>query len=173
MTAHFPLGLSTLKPSHKKLARSIADLVYPDDEVYVSEWPNFLSQFDVLTEVYNFSITAVDSNEVSTSFVNLKPIFVNISFDCNNKIAAYLDEFNELFDSGEKFIGVTQPISVGFPSANYTPFFITEIDIDSCNVYAKDIQYYSTNKVVIKGYTFHKTSKIKPVDFYEEEKEVE
>ena len=175
MTVNFPYFFNNLKPQDKKLIYSIANGVYPGKEVHASEWPDFLSNFNVLTNVTNFSITAVDSETVKSPFANLKPVAVSISFKCDNKISSYIREYIEMENPDDKFIGVMKPISVGFSNSSYTSFFITDIKLEDSKVYTadnifftRDKIYYSIYSVTIIGYTFYKTTQTENIEFYED-----
>lgn len=41
MTIHVPLVFNTLKPNQMKLAKNIADAIYPYNDVYIRNWDNF------------------------------------------------------------------------------------------------------------------------------------
>lgn len=170
MTVHFPLLFNNLKPNQKKLIKDIANVEYPYDDVYVRNWDDFLSKFNLLSEVSNFYITPVDSGKVSTSFINLKPVYMTIEFNCNNKIASYLKDLINNIAPEDKFIGVTPPISIGSSGNNYTSFFVTELIIkpvrwSDCTTNTKFI----TNRVVIKGYTFYRTNRNNTIEYYDED----
>lgn len=169
MSVHFPLLFNNLKPKQTKLIKDIANAVYPYDDVYVRIWDDFLSKFNFLTDVSNLSITAVDSKEVSTSFINLKPIYIGVEFKCDNKLVPYLKTLISNIDPEDKFIGVTPPISIGASVNNYTSFFITEINIEPVILFGDDTTMFSTNNVDIKGYTFYKSNQNEPIDFYDED----
>ena len=169
MTVHFPLSFNNLKPKQMKLIKDIANVEYPYADVYVRNWDDFLSKFNLLSEVSNFSITAVDSEEVLTSFINLKPVYMTINFNCNNKLASYLKDLTNNIAPEDKFIGVTPPISIGASGNNYTSFFITELNVNPVTWFGDDAPVFSTNNVEIKGYTFYKTNKNEPIEFYDED----
>lgn len=170
MTVHFPLLFNNLKPKQMKLIKDIANVEYPYADVYVRNWDDFLSKFNLLSEVSNFSITAVDSEEVLTSFINLKPVYMTINFNCGKGLASYLEDLTNSIEPEDKFIGVTPPISIGASGKNYTSFFVTELNIktvrwEDCTRH----KTFNTNKVEIKGYTFYKTNKNEPIEFYDED----
>lgn len=169
MPVHFPLLFNNLKPKQMKLIKDIANTVYPYDDVYVRNWGDFLSKFNFLTEVSNLSIIAVDSKEVLTSFINLKPIYMEVEFKCSDKIASYLKTLITNINPEDKFIGVTPPISIGASTSNYTSFFITEINVNYVKWFGNDVPVCSTNSVELKGYTFYKTNQSEPIDFYDED----
>lgn len=171
MTVHFPLMSNTLKPKQKKLITAIADVIYPYDDVYVRNWDDFLSKFNLLIEVSNFSITAVDTDEVLTPFVNLKPVYMRIEFNCDNKMASYLKERTNKIVPGDKFIGVTPPISIIANGKSYTSFFVTEISVNPITWFGNDIPVFNSNNVEIKGYTFYKTNKSETIEFYDDEED--
>lgn len=169
MNIHFPLLCNNLKPKQKKLITDIASAKFPYDDVYVRNWGDFLSKFDLLPEVTNFSIMSVYSDEVTTSFVNLKPVYMYIEFSCDNNIASYLNDLTKNIAPEDKFIGVTPPISIGASGKNCTSFFVTEISVSPVALVAVDAPVYSTNNVVIKGYTFYKTNRNGTIEFYDED----
>ena len=169
MTVHFPLLCNTLKPKQKKLIKTIVDVVYPYDDVYLRNWDDFLSKFNLLSEVTNLSITAVDSDEVLTPFINLKPVYMCIEFNCNNNIAAYLKDLTNSIGPEDKFIGVTPPINIGASGKNYTSFFVTEINVKPTTWCGDNTPMFNSNNVEIKGYTFYKTNKSEPIEFYDED----
>lgn len=169
MPVHFPLLFNNLKPKQMKLIKDIANTAYPYDDVYVRNWDDFLSKFNFLTEVSNLSIIAVDSKEISTSFINLKPIYMNVEFKCSDKIASYLKTLISNINPEDKFIGVTPPISIGASVNNYTSFFVTEINVNSVKWFGNDIPVSSTNSVELKGYTFYKSNQNEPMDFYDDD----
>ena len=166
MTIYLPFIFTKLKPQEKDLAKAVARGFYSDkDDVYVNEWPDFLSKFNILTNVDSFYITAVDSdeNEVTSPFANLKAVALNITFNCNDKMCSYIEEYIETEDEDNKYIGVTQPMSIGFPSYMYTPLFITKIDVK------KHPTCIGVNNVDIYAYTFYKLPNLKSVKFYIDE----
>lgn len=169
MTVHFPLIFNNLKPKQNKLIKDIANAVYPYDNVYVRNWGDFLSKFNFLTDVTDLSISAVDSKDLSTSFINLKPICMTVIFNCDDKLVTYLKTLTSNIDPEDKFIGVTPPISIGASINNYTSFFVTEISVKPTKLFSNDIPVLSNNNVELKGYTFYKTNQNEPVYFYEEE----
>lgn len=169
MPVHFPLLFNKLKPKQMKLIKDIANVEFPYDDVYVRNWGDFLSKFNLLPEVSNFSIIAVQSDETLTSFVNLKPVYMTIEFNCNNNIAAYLIDLTNGIDPEDKFIGVTPPITIGASVNNYTSFFVTEINVNPIKLFGDDIPMFCTNTVEIKGYTFYKTNRNDTIEFYDED----
>lgn len=169
MTIHFPLVFNPLKPQHMKLVKDIAGSIYPYDDVYVEVSDDFLSEFNVLAEVSNFSIKAVESSEVTSSFRNLIPTYVSIDFNCGSKIASYLRGFNKPTDSEDKTILAVKPLSVVFSSNNYTPFFITEIKVEGVRGYGNGIPQFSFSNVTINGYTFYKTNQPETLEYYKED----
>lgn len=169
MPVHFPLLFNNLKPKQMKLIKDIANVVYPYDDVYVRNWGDFLSKFNFLTETSNLSIITVDSKEIVTSFINLKPIYIEIEFKCDDKVASYLKTLISNINPEDNFIGVTPPISIGASVNNYTSFFITEINVNSVKWFGNDVPVCSTNSVELKGYTFYKTNQNEPIDFYDED----
>lgn len=169
MTVHFPLLFNNLKPKQMKLIKDIANVKYPYDDVYVRIWGDFLSNFNFLTDVTGLSISAVDSKEVTTSFINLKPIYMSIKFKCDDKIISYLKTLISNINPEDKYIGVTPPISIGSSVNNYISFFITEIIVNSVKWFGNDVPVCSANNVEINGYTFYKTNQSEPIDFYDED----
>ena len=169
MTIHIPLLFNTLKPNQMKLAKCIADAIYPYNDVYIRNWDNFLSKFNFLTETSNFSITAVDSEDVTTSFINLKPVCVSINFNCDDKMITYLKDLTNNIIPEDKFIGVTPPINIGSSGVNYTSFFITEININPVKLFGDGVPLFSNTIVEIEGYTFYKTNINESIEFYEED----
>lgn len=170
MNIHFPFLCNNLKPKQMKLIKDIASAKFPYDDVYVRNWGDFLSKFNLLPEVTNFSIMSVYSDEVTTSFVNLKPVYMYIEFSCDDNIASYLNSLTNNIAPEDKFIGVTPPISIGASGNNCTSFFVTEISVkpvrwSDCTTHTKFI----TNRVVIKGYTFYKTNRNGKIEFYDED----
>ena len=152
-----------------KLAKCVANATYPYNDVYVHNWDNFLSKFNLLTETSNFSITAVDSEDVTTSFINLKPVYLTINFNCDDKMATYLKELNSNLAPEDNFIGVTQPINIGSSGVNYTSFFITKININPVKWFGNGVPVFSINNVEIQGYTFYKTNINDQIEFYKED----
>lgn len=171
MTVHFPLLFNSLKPKQKKLVNAIANAIYPHDDVYVRNWDDFLSKFNLLTEVTNLSITAVDSYEVIAPFINLRPVYATIDFNCNDKTVLYLKNLTENIEPEDKFIGVTPPISIGASGNNYTPFFVTELNVNPVKWFGNGVPVFSINNVEIKGYTFYKTNKSEPIEFYDDKED--
>lgn len=171
MTVHFPLLFNNLKPKQKKLIKAIADVIYPYDEVYVRNWDDFLSKFNLLSEVIDLSITAVDSDEVLTPFINLKPVYMLIEFSCDNKMTSYLKDLASNIDPEDKFIGVAPPISIGASGKNYTSFFVTEINVKPVTWVGDNVPVFSSNNVEIKGYTFYKTNKNESIEFYDDKED--
>lgn len=169
MTVHFPLLSNNIKPKQKKLIEAIANVEYPYDDVYVRNWGDFLSNFNLLPEVSNFSIIAVHSEEVLTTFVNLKPVYMTVEFNCNNSMAAYLKDLTNNIPPEDKFIGVTPSISIGASGKNYTSFFVTEINVNPVTWVGNDAPVFSANNVVIKGYTFYKINRNDTIEFYDED----
>lgn len=169
MNIHFPLLCNNLKPKQMKLIKDIASAKFPYDDVYVRNWGDFLSKFNLLPEVTNFSIMSVYSDEVTTSFVNLKPVYMYIEFSCDNNIASYLNDLTKNIAPEDKFIGVAPSISIGGSGNNCTSFFVTEISVSPVALVASDAPLFSTNNVVIKGYTFYKTNKNEQLEFYDED----
>lgn len=105
MTVHFPLIFNNLKPKQMKLIKDIANVAYPYDNVYVRNWDDFLSKFNFLTDVTDLSISAVDSKDLTTSFINLKPICMTVNFNCDDKLVSYLKTLTSNIDPEDKFIG--------------------------------------------------------------------
>ena len=131
---------------------------YRGKEVYVKEWYRFLSGFNVLTETSNLSITAVDSTEVESPYIEFQPVYLSITFNCNHKMALHLKELIKNVTNNKKIIGVVDSISVGFASCNYSSFFITDIVVDTINVFGNNISMYESYKVEVKGYTLYRTT---------------
>lgn len=169
MSVHFPLLFNNLKPKQTKLIKDIANSAYPYDDVYVRIWGDFLSKFNFLTDVTTLSISAVESKEITTSFINLKPICMTVIFNCDDKITSYLKTLISNIDPEDKFIGVIPAISIGASVNNYTSFFVTEINVNPVRCFSNDITVYTNNSVEIKGYTFYKTNQSEPMDFYDED----
>ena len=173
---HFKITKHTMQQD-KKLIETIAENLYSDCEVYVSNWDDFLSNFDVLTDVSYFSVNGLPSTDVTSPFVNLKPIAVAITFNCSDKIASYIEEYieNKSKSKGKsnKYIGIAQPVSVGFSTSKYTSLFITDIDVEKSTLYReKDVVYDSFNSIKMVAYTFRKTPHLVTSTYYVDGKAV-